>query len=215
MNNRQIFRNTLLYQLQAMIKNHHPLPPVTTKTHSPLTNFIKANLKRAALLEGIYNVIKPPEELEHNVKKACDNTENAIVNLMSVVNQCVHEISEEYRTCIQKQIDIISSATELGPIGSHWDDLTKYRVQASELKVELDNYRSLLKSIGNIAHEQSIVSLLTGANDTLELITEKFSALNQMVEEEYHQNFHYELSLLYANRDHILRTNAASNRNRE
>lgn len=168
-------------------------------------------LKRAALLEGIYNVIKPPEELEGDVKRACDNTESAIINLMTVINQCIHEISEEYRLCIQKQIDIIVSATEMGPIGPHWDDLTKYRVQASDLKLELDNYRALLKSIGSIAHEQSVVSLLTGANDTLELIAEKYVKLNEIVEQEYSENFHYELSLLYANRNHILSTSSIFN----
>lgn len=157
---------------------------------------------------GLYNVIKPPEELERDVKKACETAENAIVSLMNVIKQCIHEISEEYRICVQKQIDIIKSATDLGPVGAHWDDLTKYRVQANDLKQELDNYRTLLRNLGNIAHEQSVVSLLSGAKDTLELITDKYNKLNELVEQEYSQNFHYELNLLYASRDHILRTGA-------
>lgn len=181
-------------------------------SNTPAALLNTKTLKRAALLEGIYNVIKPPEELEADVKKACDNTEYAIINLMTVIKQCIHEISEEYRTCIQKQIDIIMSATEMGPIGPHWDDLTKYRVQANDLKLELDNYRALLKSIGTIAHEQSVVSLLTGANETLDLVAEKYVKLNEVVEQEYSENFHYELSLLYANRNHILSTSAVFNR---
>lgn len=197
--NWQVFRNPILLKLQTVIAR------VPQKINTPL-NLLKTNVKRAALLDGIYNVIKPPDELEYDVKKACDNTEIAIVNLMGVIKQCIHEISEDYRVCIQKQIDIISSATELGPIGPHWDELVKYRVQANELKVELDNYRSLLKSIGSIAHEQSIVSLLTGTKHTLELIADKYTKLTEMVEQEYSENFHYELNLLYANRDHILRT---------
>lgn len=197
--NWQVFRSPLVLKLQSVVTKF------ATKFHTPLS-YLKTNVKRAALLDGIYNVIKPPEELEHDVKKACDNTEHAIVNLMGVIKQCVHEISEEYRVCLQKQIDIISSATELGPIGAHWDELVKYRVQANELKVELENYRSLLKSIGSIAQEQSIVSLLTGAKHTLELIAVKYKTMSEMIEKEYSENFHYELSLLYANRDHILRT---------
>lgn len=205
--NWQIFRKPFLSKLQFIIKKIQP-----ASVNTPAICFLKTNLKRAALLEGIYNIIKPPEDLEYDVKKACDNTENAIVNLMTVIKQCIHEISEEYRMCIQKQIDIISSATEQGPVGSHWDELTKYRVQANELKVELENYRSLLKGIGNIAHEQSVVSLLAGTNKSLELITEKFTKLNDLIEKEYNQNFHYELNLLYANRDHILRTSNSKNK---
>lgn len=206
--NWQVFRSPLLMKLQAVISKANS-SGCNTPT-APLFN--TKNLTRAAFLDGIYNLIKPPEQLEDDVKRACDNTESAIVNLMTVIKQCIHEISEEYRVCIQKQIDIISSATEIGPIGKHWDDLTKYRVQASDLKQELDNYRALLKSIGSIAHEQSVVSLLTGAKDTLELIAERYTKLNEIVEQEYSENFHYELSLLYANRDHILRTSAVLNK---
>lgn len=197
--NWQVFRIPLLQSFATKL---------SIKTGTP-RNFVKNTVKHAALLEGIYNVIKPPEQLEYDVKKACNNTEHAIINLMGVIRQCIHEISEEYRVCIQKQIDIIASATELGPVGPHWDELIKYRVQANELKAELDNYRSLLKSIGSIAHEQSIVSLLTGTKQTLELIADKYTTMNELVEKEYNENFHYELNLLYANRDHILRTNSS------
>lgn len=201
-----MFRN---YILQLVSRFPRTLRVLTTPRWYTIAS--KGRLLRTVVyLGGFYNMVKPAEELERDLKKACASSEKAIVELLTVIKKCISEISKEYRVCIERQIDITKSATDVGPIGAHWDDLTKYRVQANDLKQELANYQSLLKTLGQIAHDQSVVSFLTGAKDDLDLINEKYVKLDEAVQEELKENQKYEMRLMFANRDSILRT--ASNR---
>lgn len=193
--NRRVFQRSILSPLQFVLRK--------TKT----TNVLVRPVKRAVLLDGLYNIVKPPEDLESDVKNACDNAEAAIIELMNVIKKCIDEISQEYRSCIQNQIDITISATANGPFGPHWDNLTQYRVQADDLKRELENYRCLLTNIGQLAQEQSLVSLFVGTKETLELVVEKYSNLAALVQHTFDENAQYEKKLLRVNREHILLTN--------
>lgn len=157
------------------------------------------------LLSGFYNVVKPPEDMEKEIKAACENSESAVTDLMIVVKKCITEISKEYRKCIEKQIEITTTATEMGPVGAHWDDLTKYRVQAEELKHELTNYQNLMKTLGQIAYDQSMVSFMSGAKENLSLLSEKFAKIDELVKEELQENQKYEMKLLSVHRESILK----------
>lgn len=198
-----MFRNVVL---RAILRLNRTVRRIHTPNVCYLTTS-KGRLFRTVLyLNGFYNMVKPAEELERDLKKACETSEKAIVDLLMVIKKCISEISKEYRTCLERQINITKSATEVGPVGAHWDDLTKYRVQANDLKQELANYQALLRTLGQIAHDQSVVAFLTGAKDNMDLISEKYAKLDEAVQEELRENQKLEMRLLFANRDSILKT---------
>lgn len=198
-----MFRNIIL---PAISRIHRTLRWIKPQNFVYIANSKGRFFKTVLFLSGFYNMVKPAGEMERDLKKACETSEKAIIDLLLVIKKCISEISKEYRLCLERQINITKSATDAGPVGAHWDDLTKYRVQANDLKQELANYQALLRTLGQIAHDQSVVAFLTGAKENMDLITEKYAKLDEAVQEELKENQKYEMKLLFASRDSILKT---------
>ncbi|KAI4465862.1 hypothetical protein MML48_3g00016829 [Holotrichia oblita] len=139
-----------------------------------------------------------------DIRKACSKNDNALKELMDVLTSCITEISKEYQENTAKQIEIISRCTKLGPVGEHWDELTKYRVEATELRQELTKYELLVQKVGQMAYNQAVTSLLSGIEDAMDLLEVHFSNLEKTVDKLSKENYQWETKLLKANRDSIL-----------
>lgn len=157
-------------------------------------------------MSGFYNAIKSPSELEKEIDLACEKGEQSVILLLDTIKTCITEISKEYRDCLEHQINITASALQLGPIGAHWDELTKYRVHAEDLKHELANYQALLKMLGQLTEDQAFVSFMSSTKGSLNLATEAYSKTNTLLQQELQENRTYEVRLLIISRDSILKT---------
>lgn len=164
------------------------------------------SLKNVLLMSGFYNAIKSHSELEKEVDLACEKGEQSVISLLDTIKTCITEISKEYRDCIEHQINITASAIQLGPIGSHWDELTKYRVHADDLKHELANYQALLKMLGQLTEDQAFVSFMSSAKGSLDLANEAYSETNELLQQELKENQTCDMRLLIVSRDSILKT---------
>lgn len=138
------------------------------------------------------------------VRKACIRNDDALKELMDVLSECLIEISKEYQANIDKQIEIIKKCTTLGPLGEHWDELTRYRIQGTELREELTKYEVLVQKVGQMAYNQAVTSLLSGIEDAMDLLEVHYSKLEKTVTKLAKDNYYWETKLLYANRDSIL-----------
>ena len=145
-------------------------------------------------------------ELSKDIQNICSKNDCALKELMQELSECIIEISKEYQEIIQREINVIAKCTELGPVGEHWDELTQYRIQASELKEELSKYEVLIQKVGQMAYNQAVTSLLSGIENAMELLDVHFCNLEKILTELTKDNYNWEIKLLHANRDSILQT---------
>ncbi|KAK9703629.1 hypothetical protein QE152_g29215 [Popillia japonica] len=204
-------RNTL-YRVLKTIINVQKFAAVnystffTSITQSPCIK-TTALLSVAAVVTNSDNTEKRNEndlQFLQDIRSACSKNDNALKELMDALTSCLTEISREYQENTAKQIEIISRCTQLGPVGEHWDELTKYRVEATELRQELTKYELLVQKVGQMAYNQAVTSLLSGIEDAMDLLEVHYSNLEKTVAKLSKENYQWETKLLKANRDSIL-----------
>ncbi|XP_060517645.1 uncharacterized protein LOC132696683 [Cylas formicarius] len=139
------------------------------------------------------NVLCEPKiNVEDDVRKACDEGEAALINLMNRVKKLVVETSIEYRQCLAKQIEITQKAKIIGP--QVYDDLPKHRTLGETLSHELNEYLIIFKTIGEIAYNQSLLSLLLNEVD-FERLCIAYKELEIVILREFGENKRKELEL--------------------
>lgn len=144
------------------------------------------------------------ERLTEEIQSACHKNVEALVELMHTLNVCMLEINKEYKNCVEQQILLTTQCTKMGPLGEHWDELTKYRVQADELKMEFNKYELLIQKIGQMVFYQAVTSLMSGNEKELDLLNFEFSRLEKLMRDIVQQHKDLDLKLVVANRESIL-----------
>lgn len=137
------------------------------------------------------------------VKSACSKSDEAIRELIQTLNACIEEICEQYQHCVAKQIEITVTGMNVDPIGKHWDDLTKYRVEANDLKLEFEKYRMLVERIGQIIYNQTFSSVIAGS-EASDVVTSDYESLKNLVEQKNEENRFWDSKLLDVNAKSIL-----------
>ncbi|GJQ84919.1 hypothetical protein Trydic_g526 [Trypoxylus dichotomus] len=179
----------ILYRALRFVINTHKLTAVTARKFLlPVVRssqvrticFLNATVTLSQLPGQEYNQQESENDIKFlsDVKKACVKNDDALKELMEVLTTCVIEISKEYQENAAKQIEVIRRCTQVGPVGEHWDELTKYRVEATELRQELTKYEMLVQKVGQMAYNQAVTSLLSGVEDAMDLL-EKYKPLTQ------------------------------------
>ncbi|KAH1014374.1 hypothetical protein HUJ04_003221 [Dendroctonus ponderosae] len=128
--------------------------------------------------------------LEDDLRQAIEDGEQAIVQLMNELQDLVTSVSKEYRSSLSQQIELIQIT---GDEASH--ELLQFRAVADELNNELNEYAILLKAIGDIAYDQTMISLMVDAN-ALAVILKKYKELEIVLLREFEANKQMELQLL-------------------
>lgn len=141
--------------------------------------------------------------LDDDLRKACDDGEKAILELMTQLEDLIKTTSQEYRSCLQKQIDLIKTATTTN--SDIWNDLPQYRILASKLNEELNDYLILIKTIGEMAYNQTLISSLMNES-SIAIIIKKYEDLENMLVKEFEASKQLELELLKANVANITST---------
>lgn len=131
--------------------------------------------------------------MEDDLRQAIDDGEQAIVQLMNELHDLVSSVSKEYRSALSKQIELIQMT---GDEASH--ELLQFRAAADELSNELNEYAILLKAIGDIAYDQTMISLMVDAN-ALAKILKKYTELEIDLLREFEANKQMEMQLLQVN----------------
>lgn len=179
-----------------------PIPSPTIRTIAVLN--AGATIAKLAIEEEQEETDKIEVQSLNEVKNACIKNDDALKDLIEVLSACLVEISKEYQQNIEHQIEIIARCTKLGPVGEHWDELTKFRIEAIQLREELTKYELLVQKVGQMAYNQAVTSLLSGIEDAMDLLEVNFSNLEKTVSKLSKENYQYETKLLKANRDSIL-----------
>ncbi|XP_056641527.1 uncharacterized protein LOC130448264 isoform X1 [Diorhabda sublineata] len=128
--------------------------------------------------------------LEEDISTALQEGDAAIIKLMNQLKDFVIVVSEEYRKCLLKQIEIIQRATEGGPLSEKWDELPQYRALASELLNELTEYRKMINILDSLARDRSSVTVATNN------IFGQFVEIQEFIQKEVDQNKKIEKELL-------------------
>lgn len=200
---------TLIISRRFIRCNYRKIPLLIPNSKLRLS-FLNASFATAAA-----TILNLPEEesqekndydiqFSKEVQEACSKNDSALKELIQVLSSCVIEISKEYQQNITQQIELIKRCTQLGPVGEHWDDLTRFRVEATELRQELTKYEALVQKVGQMAYNQAVTSLLSGIENAMDLLEVDFRNLENLVKRLTKENYESEMKLLRANRDSIL-----------
>lgn len=136
------------------------------------------------------------------VQKALRDGDVALMNLIDELKDFVKVVSEEYRKCLKKQIEITEKSQNVGPLSETWDELPKYRTLADELLQQLNNYKALFQTLGTMAESKFSVGI-NEATDFAVFMT-KFKQSQEVIEKEFLENRKLEKILLEINCESIL-----------
>lgn len=137
------------------------------------------------------------------VQKALHEGDLAIIKLMEELKDFVKVVSEEYRNCLNKQIEITEKSQSIGPFSESWDELPHYRTLADELLQQLNNYKALFETLGKMTETRVSVGVLQ-ENNIFNNICEKFTESKEIIQMEFEENRKLEIKLLQLNCDNIL-----------
>lgn len=141
------------------------------------------------------------DSIVNQIETATLKSTDALIELMHTLNLCMVEISKQYRECMEKQIQI----TDLSiPTDENWDELTKYRVEANELKTEFTKYELLLDKVGQMVFNHAVTSLMGGNEAALDVLNHEYNRLVNFVQNLVKENKELESRLLLAKRNNII-----------
>lgn len=136
------------------------------------------------------------------VQKALYEGDAAIIKLMDELKDFVKVVSEEYRNCLKKQIEITEKSQNVGPFSDTWNELPKYRTLADELHEQLNNYNALFETLAKMVEIKSVDNPLD--KDVLVKLKAKYKESQEIIKKELDENRKIEMMLLKLNCDTIL-----------
>lgn len=191
---RKIAQNVLRnkwFQRYNVIKNRNLCTARSRKSLPRIpASYFKFAIASTTIPYGKINV-------EDDLRKAIEDGETAIVDLMIQLQQLIITASKEYRNCVSKQIEIIKATGD----GAS-DELPQFRSLANELSSEINEYIILLKTLGEIAYDQTLISLKVD-HHSFEAILRKYKELELLLLQELEANKRKELELLEINISNI------------
>ncbi|KAG5866487.1 hypothetical protein JTB14_004010 [Gonioctena quinquepunctata] len=101
--------------------------------------------------------------IEEDLKDALEKGDEAILSLMHQLKEFFTVVSQEYRNCLVRQMNIMEKALTLGPHSETWDEIPHYRSLADKLQNELNEYVTLFNTLGHMANEKSLVDMVSGS----------------------------------------------------
>lgn len=137
------------------------------------------------------------------IQIAINAGDKAIMNLMDELTDCVKVMSEEYRNCLRKQMEITKRSQNVGPLSESWDELPKYRTLADELQQQLNNFSALFETLGKMV-ESKLTDYTAKDTEIFSNINKKFRESQELIRKEYEENRILEIKLLRLNCDTIL-----------
>lgn len=176
----------------------------------PINHYLKATsklwfgMKIGCTLFRENNDIQDRINMEEELIKAFIGGDATLIKLMEQLKDFVTVVSQEYRTCLSKQIEVTKTAQEIGPLSEAWDELPQYRTLAQQLNNELNEYITVFNIIGQMANEQSLNNLIEGSTLNIDIIIEKFKKLEIIVKKELVSNKNAERELLEFKCDNIV-----------
>lgn len=159
--------------------------------------------------------IVPKEKLKMDideVQKALNEGDIAVLKLLDELKDFVKVVSEEYRNCLRKQMEITEKSKNVGHFSEMWDELPEYRTLANELRQQLYNYNALFETLGKMA-EMQFSNGIEKDGSLVVKINEQFLESQEIIKKEFEENKKLEMELLKLNCDTILMdiTNSSEN----
>ncbi|KAJ8971133.1 hypothetical protein NQ314_000865 [Rhamnusium bicolor] len=185
-------------------KNNVCLPVNNIKTY--ISKGGKLFVSSQIFSSGLKNESITKIDVEDGLRKACEEGDAAVIKLLDQLKEFVIIVSQEYRCCMIKQIEITQTASNVGPFSEVWDELPRYRTLADELNKELIEYMTLFKTIGQMAQEESLARFVTGSSGNLQSVSVKYNELEVLLQREFEENKKFEVELLRIKRDSILKS---------
>ncbi|XP_028136639.1 uncharacterized protein LOC114331310 isoform X2 [Diabrotica virgifera virgifera] len=143
------------------------------------------------------------ESLEDDITKALQEGEDAIIKLMNQLKDFVVVVSQEYRSCLLKQMEIVKKASDLGSSTEIWDELPHYRTLASELNNEIIEYYTLFKTLDALAKNKSV--LRDTGDHVVKDVLQVFQEIQTFIEMQVAENQKMEKELLKVLADSIIK----------
>lgn len=154
----------------------------------------------AYAISGIEQFNEKDFSIEDELFIATEKGEIYLLQLIIFLRSVVLKACTEYTDCLIKEIEIVKISTKVGPIGTHWDQLTEYRVKANELKSSLIRYEVLIKRM----EEMVLSSANNTSSEHADQLKPEMDQLQSLLSKQLEEIHKYEIELLTANRDSIL-----------
>lgn len=127
------------------------------------TNAIKTINKSRVLLPCVMlaEQTKPSHfeiDFSTDIKKAYRCSEDKIIELIQTIETKLVVASERYRNLIERQISVLVENQNVNPLSETWDDAVKFRVEAANVKKELERIQTLIESMEQLAYSLVMMS---------------------------------------------------------
>lgn len=119
--------------------------------------------------------------LEEQLELAFENGEIAVIKLLEELKESLLRTSQEYRVCLEKQIEVTTIATNLGTFSEKWDELPAIRLEAEELLKRLNDLLITFHIIGQLAYDHSLITVLIGNELNVDNIIAKYKELELLI----------------------------------
>lgn len=93
-----------------------------------------------------------------DIKKAYRCSEDKIIELIQTIETKLVVASERYRNLIERQISVLVENQNVNPLSETWDDAVKFRVEAANVKKELERIQTLIESMEQLAYSLVMMS---------------------------------------------------------
>lgn len=140
-------------------------------------------------------------EKQYDLYDLNSKSSQSLMELMHTINFCIIEITQQYRQCLAKQINITSSTNITD---ENWDDLIRSRVEAEELKLEFDKYKLLVHKMEQYIFSHAVNSLMNSDKTLLDDLNHELNILMNFLQNLEKENKDLEIKLLKAQRNSII-----------
>lgn len=101
--------------------------------------------------------------------------------MLEELKESLLRTSQEYRVCLEKQIEVTTIATNLGTFSEKWDELPAIRLEAEELLKRLNDLLITFHIIGQLAYDHSLITVLIGNELNVDNIIAKYKELELLI----------------------------------
>lgn len=145
-------------------------------------------------------------QLTADIEATYAQSGEALGNLIKTLHTCIQEICEQYQHCIAKQIEITMACMQMDTLSPQWDEITKYRVSADDLRVEFIKYKTLAATIGSIVNNERFKSETPLSKGEITHVAEAYKGLIDMIEKQTKENSSWDSKLVDVHMKSILVT---------
>lgn len=145
------------------------------------------------------------DNFTNQIKTACNMSQDKLKELLRIIKLSIEKSCEEYRNCLQKQMSLLKKGTNADPLSEYWDEMVKQRVEASNLKHDINKFSGLIDYIEKVVFNFNVCQALIENNEAaIAEIAQQVKVLKEICEKQLKLNKDLENELLKLDRQHIL-----------